>query len=70
MTFVVAVIAAALFCFAVAIRDFRRKDYIWSAMAFLSGVILLAVPIPTQATKVDLGTATGPQDHTSSTSRP
>jgi hypothetical protein len=51
-----------LFCLAVGIREVLRKDYVWAGLAFACVLLIVLMPIPTHAEKVDLGTATGPQD--------
>ena len=51
-----------LFCLAVGIRDLIRKDYVWAGLAFVCVAIVVLTPIPTRAVKLDLGTATGPQN--------
>jgi multisubunit Na+/H+ antiporter MnhB subunit len=53
-----------VFCVAVGVRDLRRKDYIWAALAFICVGVLATASIPTHAVKLKLP----PQ--TSSTSRP
>ena len=60
----IGMLGAAAFCLAVGIRDLRRKQYVWSAFAFASFVILIVTPIPTHAMKIDVPL------QTSSTSRP
>ena len=64
MMTLIGILAVALFCLAVGIRDLRRKDYVWSALAFASLVIVALIPIPTHAVKFDIPA------QTSSTSRP
>jgi multisubunit Na+/H+ antiporter MnhB subunit len=64
MLSLVGVLAVAAFCLAVGIRDLRRKDYVWAALAFAALVIVGLIPIPTHAVKFDIPA------QTSSTSRP
>lgn len=47
-------IGAAVICGALAIRDFRRKDYAWSAAAAASFLIIVTAPIPTHSVTVEL----------------
>ncbi len=48
------VIAVALLFLAFAVRDFRRKDYVWSARATAAFVALIAMPFPTHSVSIDL----------------
>lgn len=47
-------LGAAVVCGALAIRDFRRKDYAWSVAAATSFLIIVTAPIPTHAVTIDL----------------
>jgi hypothetical protein len=49
-----ALLAAALFCLAQAVRDFRAKHYGWAVAAAVAGTILLCMPVKTHAVKIDL----------------
>jgi hypothetical protein len=54
--------AVALFCIASATRDILRKDYLWAGLAVACLLVIVLIPIPTHAEKVDLGRATGPNN--------
>ena len=49
-----ALILVALFCLAVGIREVRRKDYIWAVTAFVVAGLVIIIPIPSHALKVEL----------------
>lgn len=51
---IAALLAATLTCIAQAVRDFRAKHYGWAAAAAASAAVLLTVPFPTHAVKIDL----------------
>ena len=52
--FLIALGLVALFCIAVGIRDLRRKNYVWAALAFGCVAIIALTPIPTYAVKFDI----------------
>lgn len=54
MLWALAGLAAAGYCVARAIVDFRSKRYIWSAMGFASATAILLRPIQSHAVKIDL----------------
>ncbi|QDX26540.1 hypothetical protein FPZ54_11240 [Sphingomonas suaedae] len=54
-----AVIGACVYCVARSMVDFRRRNYVWGALGLASGLLLLLVPMPTHAVKVELPQATG-----------
>ena len=43
-----------LFCLAAGIRDIRRKDYVWAALALIAVALIVVTPIPSHAIKLDL----------------
>jgi hypothetical protein len=47
-------LGAAAICLAFCIRDFRRKDFAWSAAAATSFLIIVTAPIPTHSVTVEL----------------
>jgi len=64
MLSLIGLLAVALFCLVIGIRDLRRKEYVWATLAFVAFAIVAVIPIPTHAVKVDVPL------QTSSTSRP
>lgn len=50
----IALLAVIIYCVVQAVRDVRAKRYGWAAAAALSALLLLTLPIPTHAVKVDL----------------
>jgi predicted PurR-regulated permease PerM len=46
--------ATALYCVVQALRDFRRKNYVWGAIGVALTLAILAIPVPTHAVKIDL----------------
>lgn len=51
---IAALLAVVLYCIAQAVRDFRAKRYGWAIAAAASAAVLLTVPFPTHAVKIDL----------------
>jgi len=49
-----ALVGVLIYCAAQAIRDFRRKRYIWAAAGAFAAATILCVPITTHAVKIDL----------------
>lgn len=47
----------ALYCVMQAIRNIRAKRYAWATAAALSAAVVLTIPIPTHAVKVNLPAA-------------
>ena len=50
----IALAGVALYCAVQAVRDFRAKHHAWAAAATLSAVLLVTMPHPTHAVKIDL----------------
>lgn len=50
----IAVIVAILYCSAKASIDLRARRYAWGIVGLFSAAVLLLVPMPTRAIKVDL----------------
>ncbi|WP_420144076.1 hypothetical protein [Sphingobium sp.] len=50
----IALLGVALYCIVQAVRDIRAKNYIWSVIAAIAGVLILAMPVQTTAVKIDL----------------
>lgn len=48
------VLLVAVFCFVQAVRDFRRRDYVWAGLNCIAALILLSMPFPTHAVIIDL----------------
>ena len=51
--------AAALYCLARAVMDFRERRFAWGAAGLLCAILLLLAPVATHAVKVDLPQAGG-----------
>lgn len=49
-----AAIGACIYCIARSVIDFRQRNYIWGTLGLMSGLLLLLVPMPTHAVKVEL----------------
>jgi hypothetical protein len=49
-----AALAAAIYCMAKAVVDFRARRYGWGIVGLLSAVVFLVTPVPTHAVKIDL----------------
>jgi len=67
---IISMAAVSVFCLAVGIRAAIQKEYVWAVLAFACVGLVVLTPIPTHAVKLNLGTATDPQEHTSSSKRP
>ena len=50
----IALLAATIFCVAQAVRDWRAKNYGWAVAAAISAALLMSMPIKTHAVKIDL----------------
>lgn len=55
-----ALLAVTVYCLAQAIRDFRAKRYAWATAAACSSALLLTMPFPTHAVKIDLPAVSQP----------
>ncbi|NIJ18349.1 hypothetical protein FHS95_000018 [Sphingomonas naasensis] len=51
---IAALLAVVVYCIAQAVRDFRAKRYGWAIAAAASAVVVLTIPWPTHAIKIDL----------------
>jgi hypothetical protein len=61
MMWLIISLLAAAYCIARSIADLRARRFVWGALGVAAGgALLIFVPIPTHAVKVDLGRATGP----------
>ena len=49
-----AALAAAVYCLARAVVDFRHGKYVWAVLGLISSAIVLLTPIQTHAVKIDL----------------
>jgi hypothetical protein len=57
-TLLIIMLLVGVLCLAQAIRDFRRKGYVWAALDIAAVLALVLMPIPTHAVVVDLLGAT------------
>ena len=53
-TWMLATLAAVLYCIVRGVTDLRRRQYVWGVLGTASGARLLLIPEPTHAVKVDL----------------
>lgn len=44
----------AIYCIAQAVRDLRAKRYVWAVAGLVSALVLVSIPIPSHAVKIDL----------------
>ncbi len=63
-TWMIAMSAAVIYCIVRGVADLRQRHYVWGALGIASGALLLLVPEPTHAVKIDLP---GPAASTSRT---
>ena len=52
-------LAATIYCVARAIVDLRQRRYVWAAVGAISAAILLLTPVKTHAVKVELPLSNG-----------
>ena len=50
----VLLLGVAAFCLVQAIRDYRRKHYVWAVLSLACTALLLLMPFPTHSVAVDL----------------
>jgi hypothetical protein len=54
LAWIIAALAAGIYCVVRAILDLRQRRYAWSAVGFLCAAGLLLTPIQTHAVKYDV----------------
>ena len=58
---ILAGLAAAVYCIARGVVDLRQRRFVWGALGILSGLVLSLTPIETHAVKYDLLRVANPQ---------
>ena len=53
-TWMIAALAAATYCIVRGVADLRRRRYVWGVLGIASGALLLLIPEPTHAVRIDL----------------